>query len=109
MSELMTVKEVADLLKVSDSWVYDNQVKLGGIKLSPKKRGAVRFFKNKIEEKLNDAISDAEREMARQKDDRRKSQNARLSNQGGGKKMGSSAKRGSVAGRSIADPYALHP
>jgi hypothetical protein len=52
LGKLLKAKEVAELLGVSESWVYANADLLGGIKL----KGSLRFFENKIVEVLENAL-----------------------------------------------------
>ena len=48
LGKFLKAKEVAELLGVSESWVYANTDLLGDVKL----KGSLRFFENKIVEVL---------------------------------------------------------
>ncbi len=103
---MLTVKDVARALNISPQSVYRNKHALGAFQLTP--GGAVRFPYNCIELKRKEnAISDAQREMAREKDDSRPAENKDLSNKDSSQKMGSRAKRRSMATARIPDLYNL--
>ena len=64
---LLTVEEVARLLKVSKQFVYYNWRELGGFKLPSRKgkggsRAPIRFFESKIMEVLHAIQKETERE-----------------------------------------------
>lgn len=54
---LLTVKEVAKLLKVSENWVYTHWQELGGFKLPSKgEKAPVRFFEKTLIGVLKNAL-----------------------------------------------------
>lgn len=104
---MLTASQVSTLLNVSRAWVYRNKRALGGFQLSP--GAAVRFSENRIEQIRTEdyALSDAQREMARDADDTGPRSHEIISDQGRGKKMGGRTKRREVGSRYFADPYGL--
>ena len=86
--EFITAKEIAEILKVSEWFIYKHYQRFGGVKFGK----ALRFEKSLFEEVLNGHLS-ASREMAvRLLEGRDEIQGERLSNQTGGKKRRSRRK-----------------
>ena len=56
LGKALTVKDVAQMLGVSRSWVYANAHLLGGVRLG---KGTLRFFEKRIEGVLQDALQES--------------------------------------------------
>lgn len=65
-SRLMTVEEVADLLRVHPEWVYANADYLGAFRLGRGERGRLRFDRHRVLERVESPrVREQRRERAR--------------------------------------------
>ena len=106
---MLTAIEVSSILNVSLAWVYRHKDALGGFQPSP--GAAVRFSENRIVSiKEGDyAIPDAQRKMAGEAHDTRRSQNKVVPNKTGSKKVGSHSRSGNVGRPKLNDPHGFLP
>jgi len=104
---MLTASEVAALLNVSPGWVYRHKNALGGFQPTP--GAAVRFSENRIVEikEGKHAIPNAEREMARETNDRWGSENKGIPHKARSKKMGGGARGLNVGREKLHDPHSL--
>lgn len=91
-NKFLNVKEVAELLQVSENYVYRNKYALGAFQAC--RGGRLLFFKNELIERIrrNNAIQGEKRQMESNENDRREKINKTIQNQKRSIKMGGKIK-----------------